>query len=76
MTETDPRGKTRNVPDRIEDIQVSSAVRVVAHGGRFYLSVHARDIEFWGLKTSDEVLMTLSKVKRYNPLSRKEGKDD
>ena len=60
----------------LQDVSVTMAVRIAAHGGRFYLSIRPRDVEFWELKAGDEVLMTLSKVKRYNPLSRKEGKDD
>lgn len=60
----------------LQDIAVEMAVRIAAHGGRFYLSIRPRDVDFWELKAGDEVLMTLSKVKRYNALSRKKGKDD
>ena len=59
--ENNPRNKNRKTETVLEDIRVASAARVVAHGNRFYLSVSARD----------EVLMELSKLKRYDPLSRK-----
>ena len=47
-----------------EDIDVCAAVSLISHGGRSYLSVRNADIEFWGLKKGDVVLMRLSKVKR------------
>ena len=55
----------------LANVRFASAVRVVAHGNRFYLSIRPRDMEFWGIKSGDEVLMELSKLKRYNSLSKK-----
>ena len=75
MAESNPRGKNRKAEFELEDIKVASAVRVVAHGNRFYLSVRPRDMDFWGVKAGDEVLMELTKLKRYNPLSRKEASE-
>jgi len=48
----------------LEDVDLSMAVPIVKHGGRFYLSVRGRDLEFWDLRPGDIVLMKLTKVRR------------
>ena len=55
---------------QLEDIKVVSAAHVRKRGNRFYPSVRPRDVEFWGIKSGDEVLMEHTKLKRYDPLSR------
>ena len=64
MPKPDPRAKGSEKVAVIEDVDIAMAVRIVAHGGRFYLSVRPKDVEFWDLKVGDEVLIKITKAKR------------
>lgn len=48
----------------LEDMDLSMAVPIIKHGGRFYLSVRVRDLAFWDIQPGDIVLMKLTKVRR------------
>jgi hypothetical protein len=64
MPMANPKAKAEGNLAVVEDVDIAMAVRIVAHGGRFYLSVRPRDIGFWDLKVGDEVLVKITKVKR------------
>ena len=67
VAKSNPRERPRTSEVVLQEVDIAIAVRLVAHGARYYLSVRPRDIEFWGLKPGDEVLMKIVKVKRATP---------
>jgi hypothetical protein len=73
MPNLNPRAKDKTGVAIIEDVEIAMAVRIVAHGGRYYLSVRPRDVEFWDLQVGDEVLLKITKVKRTRGSTFKEG---
>ena len=63
MVKSNPREISRTAEVVLQEVDIALAVRLVAHGARYYLSVRPRDVEFWNLKPGDEVLMKIVKVK-------------
>lgn len=49
---------------KILDIEYAAVATLRRGGNKFYVALHAPDIEFWGLETEDRVLVKLVKVKK------------
>ena len=64
MKKSDQGRRTQKTEIILEDLDYASVAPVRSHGGRFYLSIHPRDLAFWNIKPGDEVLVRLVKIKR------------
>ena len=49
---------------KILDVDYAAVSTLRKAGHKFYLSIHAPDVEFWDLEPNDRVLVKLVKVKK------------
>jgi hypothetical protein len=57
------------IPVELEDVQIAFAARVVFNGHTYRLSLPMKEVRFWGIETGDELLVSITKLKR-EPNSR------
>jgi hypothetical protein len=50
--------------ERIENMSLTWAAKIVRRGDMIYLALHASDIAFYELHPGDKVLVSISKLKR------------
>ncbi len=58
------RVKVTQIPIELKDIQISFAGRVVFSGNGYRINLPMKEVRFWGIETGDELLVTITKLKR------------
>jgi len=48
----------------IEDLDLGYSAKLVKHASMIYIALHGSDVEFYGLRPGDRVLIKITKVKR------------
>jgi hypothetical protein len=56
--------EVKRIRVEIEEIQGCFPAPIVARGDSFYIRLDPRFVKFWELQRGDELLMTVSQVKR------------
>jgi hypothetical protein len=60
------------IPVLLKDIQIAFAGRVVFTGNSYRISLPMKEVRFWGIEAGDELLVSISKLKR-EPRERLSG---
>ncbi|NVM23319.1 MAG: hypothetical protein HWN68_16235 [Desulfobacterales bacterium] len=61
MVESHPEAFSRM---DLEDVEIATVAKIIFHGRRFHLTLRKVDVDFWGLKSGDRVLVKITKVRR------------
>ncbi len=58
------RVRVTQIPIELKDIQISFAGRVVFSGNGYRINLPMKEVRFWGIESGDELLVSITKLKR------------